>query len=311
LAATDIKALRQYNTLCSTAHRSAKMAIQIFNKDQLHLISKGSIHRQTLRNQIDEALNANPFNENYIISSLPGLGKTWELEQALQKMSTPPLVFNGENGIYSYTVDVATAVYLAKGQRIVVVNDDCDMLFENKVIGTTKKMFDNTRILRYGKNYKSLKPICTELQFEALESFARPDRAGLDIPLHNVTFITLTNMHLHTVDEVEAHEQGSPKYDRYNSLYSIRRRTEYKEIDMPLMELWGYVADVVLNDKICEKFIPNISQQHKEQILLWCYTQWQNGITERNLSIIEKMTKMIARYPNDYLDIWNQEYVSK
>lgn len=287
------------------------MSIQVFNKDQLHLISKGAIHRQTLRNQIDEALNQNSFNENYIISSLPGLGKTYELEQAVAKMATPPMINNGNNGIYTYTVDTATAVYLAQGQRLVIVNDDCDMLFDTKNINTAKKMFDSTRILRYGKNYKSLKPICTDLQFQALESFARPDRAGIDIPLHNVTFITLTNQHFHTINEVEAHEAGSPKYERYNGLYSIRRRTEYKEIDMPVMELWGYVADVVINDRICEKFIPNISQQHKEQILQWCYTKWEKNITERNLSIIEKMTKMIVRYPNDYLDVWEQEYATK
>jgi hypothetical protein len=202
-------------------------------------------------------------------------------------------------------------VYLAQGKPIVIVNDDCDMLFDNKVINTTKKMFDGTRILRYGKNYKSLKSICTDLQFEALESFAKDDKAGLDIPLHNVTFITLTNMHLHTVNEVEAQEAGSSKYTRYNNLYAIRRRTEYKEIDMDVMELWGYVADVVLNDQICEKFIPNIQPAFKEQILQWCYKNWEHNITERNLSIIEKMTKQILRYPSDYLDVWNQEYVTR
>lgn len=288
------------------------MAIQVFNKDQLHLISKGAIHRKTLQNQISEAINSNgAFKENYIISSLPGLGKTHELEQQIATMNNPPVVFNGDNGIYAFTVDVATAIYLAQGQPLVVVLDDCDMLFDNKNINTAKKMFDGTNVLRYGKNYKSLKPICTDLQFEALNSFADESKAGLDIPLKNVTFITLTNIHLNTVDEVEAQEPGSTKYQRYNGLYAIRRRTEYKEIEMPIMELWGYVADVVLNDKICEKFIPNIALEQKQQILQWCFNKWNNGITERNLSIIEKMTKQIARYPDDYLDIWEQEYVSK
>ena len=69
------------------------MTVQIFNKDQLHMISKGSIHRQTLRSQIDEALNNNQFKDNFIISSLPGLGKTYEMEQALTKMTSSPLLF--------------------------------------------------------------------------------------------------------------------------------------------------------------------------------------------------------------------------
>jgi len=286
--------------------------MQIFDTDQQHLISKGAIHRQTLTKSIQESLNfGGQFNENYIISSLPGLGKTHELETQLENMNDLPIVFNGDNGIFAFTIDVATAVYLANGQSITIVLDDCDMLFDNKVINITKKMFDNTKVLRYGKNYRTLKSMCTELQFEALESFASEDRAGLDIPLDNVNFVVLTNMHLNTVDEVETQEPGSTKYNRYNGLYAIRRRTEYKEIEMPTMELWGYVADVVLNEKICEKFVPTITLEQKQQILVWCYNKWENGITERNLSIIEKMTKQIVRYPNNYLDIWNQEYVKK
>jgi hypothetical protein len=283
---------------------------QNFTKDQLHFISKGRIHRQTLKNQLTDALGNNQFNDNFIVSSLPGLGKTHEMERLISGLKNPPLVFNGSNGIYGFTVDLATAIYLAGKKRLVVVMDDCDMLFDTKTINTTKKMFDNTRILRYGKNYRSLKPICTELQFEALESFADDSKAGLDIDVSNVTFITLTNMHFHSVNEVEAQEEGSSKFNRYNALYAIRRRTQYKEIQMPAEELWGYVADVVLNDRICEKFIAKFSQAHKHQMLQWCFGKWDK-LTERNLSVIEKMTKDIAKYPNDYLDIWEQEYVRK
>jgi len=287
------------------------MTIQIFNNHQKYLISQGADHRQKLRKTIDVALNNNQFSDNYIISSLPGLGKTYEMDLALTKMQDAPLVFRGDNGMFGYMIDVATAIFLNGGPQnpLTVINDDCDVLFEDKNINTTKKMFDNARVLRYGKNYRSLKGLCSDIQWEAIQAFADDNRAGLDIDVSNVTFITLTNTHLQTVDEVEAQEEGSTKYAKYNSRYSIRRRTEYEEIDMPSLELWGYVADVVLNDKICEKIMPNIGQAYKEQILTWCHAKWDNGITERNLSIVEKMTKQIVRYPNDYLDIWEKVYV--
>lgn len=287
------------------------MRLQVFSKDQLHFISKGAIHRQTLRNQINEALTQNQFGDNFIISSLPGLGKTYEMGQAMKQLKDPPLLFTGDNGFFGYMLDVLTAIYLNGGtkNKLTVINDDCDVLFEDKVINTTKKMFDDSRVLRYGKNYKSLKGLCSDTQWEAVLSFANDARAGLEIDVSNVTFITLTNCHLHTVDEVEAQEEGSPKYAKYNARYAIRRRTEYKEIEMPVMELWGYVADVVLNEKLCENIDPTISQGHKEQILQWCFNKWDKGITERNLSIVEKMTKKIVQYPTDYLDIWEQEYV--
>ena len=59
-------------------------------------------------------------------------------------------------------------------------------------------------------------------------------------------------------------------------------------------ELWGYVANIVLNHLICEKFMPNISNALKEQILIWAFTNWDK-VTERNLSLVEKMTKDIVQ----------------
>lgn len=287
------------------------MAIQIFNKDQLHHIQKGADYRIILRNHIDEALNRNKFKRNYILSSLPGLGKTHEMEQAVSKLTNEPVIMRGDGSFYTYFIDLATAMYLngGAGNPLTVINDDCDILFNDKNINVTKNAFNNTRLFKYARNYTSLKPLCSDIQWEALQHFAEDDKAGIELDVSNVTFIILTNIHLQDVHEVEAQDTGSAKYEKYNARYAIRRRTQYKEIDMPVMNLWGYVADVVLNEQICEKFIPNISKEHKEQILQWLYTKWENDITERNLSVVEKMTMDIANYPDDYLDIWELEYV--
>lgn len=282
--------------------------MQVFNKDQLHFISKGQIHQQTLRTQIHEALFNNQFNTNYVISSMPGLGKSHETDAVLPNVTGNVIKVEGNSGIFSFTIDIATAVYLAGGKPITVVLDDCDMLFEDKNLNTAKKMFDQTRALKYNKNYRTLKGMCTDLQFEAISSFGSDDKAGFSVPLNTITFIILTNRHFPTVNEVEKAEPGSSKNQKLVDLYAIRRRTEYKEIEMSNNELWGYVANVVLNEKICEKFMPNINLQLKEQMLTWCFTNWPN-VSERNLSLVEKMTKDIVRYPNDYLDIWSTNYL--
>lgn len=284
------------------------MTTQIFDKDQLHLINKGQVHRQVLKTQIQEALFKNPFGENYIISSMPGLGKTFETEAALATMSDKPLIFTGSANMASFTVDIATAVYLAGNRRITVVLDDCDMLFEDKNVNTTKKMFDSSRILRYGKIARGLFGFCNDLQREAIESFCTQESAGFAVPTTNITFIILTNRHLPTVNEVSAMDPASSRASKATDLYAIRRRTEYKEIDMTSLELWGYVADVTLSSQICEKFMPGISDAHKHQILEWAWANWDN-VTERNLSLIEKMTKDIVRYPGSYKDIWKANYL--
>jgi len=282
--------------------------MQVFNKDQLHYIAKGQIHRATLRTQISEALNNNPFRENFVVSSMPGLGKSWEMTKALAVMTDAPLVFNGTASMSSFIIDVATAVFLAQGKHLTVVLDDCDVIFEDANVNIAKKMFDDTRILRYGKVARGLYSFCTDLQIQAIESFTQPESAGFTVPLNNVTFITLTNRHLPTVNEVDAMDPASKKHSKAKDLYAIRRRTEYKEIGMDNLELWGYVADVIINEQICEKFMPNISMSQKEQIASWCFTHWDE-VTERNLSLTEKMTKDMVRYPKDYLDIWATNYL--
>jgi hypothetical protein len=283
--------------------------MQVFDNDQLHLINKGKMYQDVLRTQIQEALFNNPFNENYIISSLPGLGKSHETDSAIQTMSQKPLRIDGNAGMIALTVDIATALYLAGGNKIAVVLDDCDVLFEDKNANTTKKMFDQSRVLKYGKNWRrGFAGMTTDLQWEALESFARDDRAGLEIPTNNITFLVLTNRYLHTINDVDGMDAGTKKHSVATDLYGIRRRVEYKPIEMNTLELWGYVANVVLNEKICEKFKPNITDAEKAQQLEWMFNKWAN-VTERNLSLAEKMTKDMVRYPKNYKDIWAQNYL--
>jgi hypothetical protein len=283
--------------------------IQNFDSDQTHYINKGIVHQTTLKNHINEALFKNPFNVNYILSSLPGLGKTWETEQALKLITdNPPLIFNGTPSISAFIVDIATAVYLSGKKHLVVVLDDCDLLFDDKNINIAKKMFDGSKVLKYTKQAKGLKPFCTDIQWAAIESFADPTKAGFEVSLKNVTFLILTNRYLHTVNDVDGMEAGTAKASKATDLYAIRRRNEYKAIEMPKLELWGYVANVVLNEQICEKWMPSITSAMKVQILDWIYTRWDR-VTERNLSLVEKMTRDIVRYPKTYLDMWASNYL--
>jgi len=283
--------------------------MQVFDNDQLHLINKGQMHQSVLRNQISEALNNNPFNENYILSSLPGMGKSHETEQAIKCMTDAPLLIEGNAGMIALTVDIATHLYLSGGRRSTVVLDDCDVLFEDKNVNTTKKMFDQSRVLKYGKNWRrGFAGMTTELQWQALESFARDDRAGLEIPTDNITFLVLTNRYLHTINDVEGLDAGTKRHSVATDLHAIRRRVEYKSIEMTELELWGYVANVVINEQICEKFKPNISGAEKDQMMEWAYNRWDR-VTERNLSLAEKMTKDMVRFPKNYKDIWAQNYL--
>jgi hypothetical protein len=283
---------------------------QAFDQDQLHAIAKGKTKHDVLKNTINEALFNNPFNSNFILSSPPGLAKSFETQQALAKLRSQgthaePVVIEGSATLPAFTIDMATAVYLSGGKPLTVILDDCDMLFEDKNLNTTKKMFDDTKALKYNKNFRALKAFCTDLQFEAIESFSSDDKAGFSVPLDNVTFLILTNRYFPTINEVESQEGGTRKEAKYTDLHAIRRRTEGETIAMDIDTLWGYVANIVLNAQICEKFKPTITVTEKIQILDWLDKQWSK-VTERNLSLVEKMTKDMVRYPNSYKDIWKK-----
>jgi len=284
--------------------------MQKFTLDEQHLIKKGGTRQIQLVDLIDTALNDNQFNDNFIIGTIPGVGKTYTMSQALKTLPKDkiPLLIEGSAGLTMFTIEVATAVYLSGGKPIVVVLDDCDVLFEDKSLNTAKKMFDDTRELKYNKMAKGLKHFCSELQWEAIESFSSEESAGFSVDLSNVTFIILSNRQLADANLADEQKEGTPQYARFMDQYAIRRRTQYEHMNMTNEELWGYAAHITLNGNICEVLYPEITLEEKHDMLHFCRANWSN-MTERNLSIIEKMTKILVRYPDTARDMWINKFV--
>lgn len=279
-------------------------------------MEEGALRQRVLEDYINDAFNNNLFGENFVISSLPGLGKTFTTQKELDNHSEDEFILiEGNSSLPGFIIDVTTAVWLSiqKGTKLAIVLDDCDVIFQDKNINTAKKMFDDTRALKYNKPASALKNFCTDLQKQALEYFAEQheDRSGFSVPLDNVTFIVLSNRLLPTANQVDSVEYGTTKHTLLTDLLAIRRRVQYKQIDMDLPTLWGYVANVVLNTNICEKavkFTRKFEQEELEQIVTWLDKNW-GKVTERNLSIVEKMARDMVRYPDEYVDIWDINYV--
>lgn len=285
---------------------------QIFDTEQIRKIEQGKAMHLLLTSSIDEALNNNPFGENFCISSPPGMAKTYETQLAVSLLKEPPLIFEGAASFPAFAIEFATAVYLHltsdSKENLRVVLDDCDVLFEPKNANATKKMFDQSKSLKYTKMISQIKSMCTDLQWEAIQYFSDDDKVGFSVPTDRVTFLIITNRHLHTHSQVERLQEGESAHTKATELYAIRRRVQYEEINMKKDDLWGYIANVVWNNTICEKFIPNITQQQKLEILNWCENKW-GKVTERNLSLVEKMTKDMVRFPDTYKDVWNNRYL--
>lgn len=285
---------------------------QIFDSEQTRKIQSGKAMHELLTNSVDEALNNNPFGENFCISSPPGMAKTFETQLAISQLKEPPLVFEGTASFPAFAIEFATAVYLhhlsGSKEKLRVVLDDCDVLFEPKNANATKKMFDQSKKLSYTKMVSQIKNMCTELQWQAIQHFSDDDKVGFSVPTDNVTFLIITNRHLHTHSEVDRLQEGESAHTKATELHAIRRRLNYEEINMKKDDLWGYIANVVWNNTIVEKYLPDATQSQKLEILNWCESKWSK-VTERNLSLIEKMTKDMVRFPDTYKDVWNNRYL--
>lgn len=287
--------------------------MQKFTIDEQHLIAKGATRQSQLVDLINTALTDNIFNDSYIVGTIPGVGKTYTMTQEIAKLpedSVKPLVIEGSAGMTMFTIEVATACYLAGGKPLVVVLDDCDVLFEDKSLNVAKKMFDDTKELKYNKMAKGLKHFCSDLQWEAIEHYSSEESAGFSVPLDNVTFIILSNRSLASANMADEATEGTAKHTRFTDQYAIRRRTQYEHMDMSNEELWGYAAHITLNGNICEKINPDITEEEKHDMLHFCRSNW-NNMTERNLSIIEKMTKILLRYPDTARDMWTNKFVER
>jgi hypothetical protein len=281
---------------------------QYFDTDQINLINKGALKQMVLRQTIDEALNNNPFNENYYVYSPPGLGKTFELDRGLSKMITPPLVLEGNTSPFAFLADVQTALYFQPNGKVPIALDDCDSLMTEKNINMLKGMFGNRRILSWNKaNGHTLLGGLGDEQREAMEAARSKDRSGWQIDVSRATFIVLSNIPLPTANEVDS-ASTKEKSVALGHMAAIRRRNQVKDIDMPRDVLWGYVAHITMNEQVCEKFMPTISDEQKVAMLLWCEKYWDN-VKERNISLIEKMTKDMVRFPQNYKDIWKTNYL--
>jgi len=285
---------------------------QIFDSEQMNKINKGKSMHLLLTQVIDEALNKNTFHENFCISSPPGMAKSYEANRAMNLLKDKPILFEGAASFPGFVIEFATAVYLhelsGNKNNLPVVLDDCDVLFEPKNANATKKMFDDSRKLSYTKLTTTLKSMCTDLQWEALQHYSNDEQVGFRIPTHNVTFLIITNRHLHTHNQVERLQEGESAHTKATELHAIRRRVNYEDINMDKDDLWGYIANVVWNKKICEQYIPKITRKQKLEILNWCELKWDK-VTERNLSLVEKMTKDMVRFPKTYKDVWNNRYL--
>lgn len=273
-------------------------------------VKYGKNNFEFLQEQIGEALLNNPFDDHYLIYSEPGFSKTFTTNKTCREHGIVPLQMNGNLGLFAFAADLAYALDNIEGdEKIKVVFDDCDSLFDPKTINVLKGIFDKERnVLGWNKALNgAVLSSLDEAQVDAIMQYRKEGKSGFEIPTDKFTFITLTNKPLASSIDIENATESKKQIKTDEN--AIRRRVEYRDMTMEKETAWGYCVHVLLNEKLIEKYIPDASDELKLEMINWTspLNKW-NRITDRNLSLFEKMAKDYIKYPKNYLDKWDTSY---
>jgi hypothetical protein len=185
-----------------------------------------------------------------------------------------------------------------------------DSLFEKgDNLNALKGLFDKDRnVLSYRKQLGAQYHSLDDMQKNAIDHFKEEGRSGFAIPTDRFVFITLTNKSFPTTDDIDNASDSKKEY--LKDLGAIRRRIQFKELDFAYGVDWGYAAHILINYKLAEKWMPEITEEQKLEILKFTSpTNNWSRLVERNISLFDKMVKDMVRFPENYYDRWISQYI--
>lgn len=284
---------------------------KISQKEQFYL-ERGKAEYEFFVNDVKEALINNTFSDHFFFYSPPGYSKTYTTNKVAKEAGIPLIKFEGSMGLFAFCADVATTLLAAPDDdsKIYCLFDDCDSLFtKGDNLNTLKGLFDSDRqVLSYRKQLGGQYAMLDDSQKAAIDAFRQEGRGGFSIPTDRFVFITLSNRPLPSSGEVE--ESTDSKKPHQMDLNAIRRRVQYKDVTFTEGEDWGYCASILLNSQLAEQWKPDITDEEKIEILKFTSpTNNWSRMTERNLSVFDKMVKDMVRFPDFYYDRWISQYI--
>lgn len=282
---------------------------------QKDAIQKGALKRKGLIREAKKAAQraaGKAIREEYldtILAGTTGIGKTYNIEKAIQELGVPSLTLKGNKSMFAFGGDLMLLhSRIPAGQKLALIIDDCDSFFENKeniniLKGMTGKL--GTRQFQYNK--KINEHMFTEEQMAIMPEYQTPGMHGFIVPTDNFIFIFTTNFVLpYESDAKDALERGiSAKANRLQDLSAIRGRFNVKDYQLDKLTNWGWIAEVALNDGGLDML-----STYMERIILldWMWNNWDD-MTETNIRTIEKMAYEMIDYPDEYRDNWEADFL--
>lgn len=246
------------------------------------------------------------FSHTYI-SSPPGLGKTFLVNEALDKAGVNFYEISGNTSMFAFGVRLAVLNMLVPKDQVIIVSvDDCDEILKNEInCNTMKNVLAGMKCYQYEKSLQSQWGSLTEAQQQAIQYHMDPHVIGFRVPTDRFIFIFTSNLELPTDDQVkEARQRSQSKATLMSHRNAIRSRCNTINFDLDMDTHWGWIADVALHTKALDF----ISVGDREIILEFLWDNWED-MNERSIRTIIKMAEIMASEPKDYVDTWNIQFI--
>lgn len=290
---------------------STTQTTNVFGMTKKEALEKG-IQNRTRFLQVIEKLpqirNEDKYPHKFVFG-FPGIGKSYEITKHLNETGAKYLMVTGNVSNFAFGVQLAVINFLNPDQeRLIVFCDDVDTLVSTESsCNQLKSALHGPKLFTYEKSLQSQWGNLSDLQREAIKFHQEEGKMGFQVPTSKMSFLLVSNIQLPTDDEVRlAREKGKGKASLLAHKNAIRSRCMVQDFSLTNAELWGWIADVILNTDCLSQF--NMTDDEKYIILDFLWDNWES-LTERSIRLIEKMAIIKNDYPDTYESVWSIDFL--
>ena len=283
----------------------------VFGMSQNEALEKGRQNRTRFLQVVEklpQIRNEDKYPHKFVFG-FPGIGKSYEITNHLNESGTRYLMVTGNVSMFAFGVSLAVINFSNPSQeRLIVFCDDVDTLVSTEAsCNQLKSALHGPRMFTYEKSLQSQWSNLSELQREAIKYHQEDGKMGFQVPTSSMSFLLVSNIQLPTDDEVRlAREKSKGKASLLAHKNAIRSRCMVQDFSLTNAELWGWIADVILNTECLDQF--NMTDEEKLIILNFLWDNWES-LTERSIRLIEKMAIIKNEYPDTYEMVWGIDFL--
>jgi hypothetical protein len=290
---------------------STTQTTNVFGMSQNEALEKGRQNRTRFLQVVEklpQIRNEDKYPHKFVFG-FPGIGKSYEITKHLNESGTRYLMVTGNVSMFAFGVQLAVINFSNPSQeRLIVFCDDVDTLVGSEAsCNQLKSALHGPRMFTYEKSLQSQWSNLSELQREAIKYHQEDGKMGFQVPTASMSFLLVSNIQLPTDDEVRlAREKSKGKASLLAHKNAIRSRCMVQDFSLTNAELWGWIADVILNTECLNQF--NMTDDEKLVILNFLWDNWES-LTERSIRLIEKMAIIKNEYPDTYEMVWGIDFL--